>query len=248
MNRIFLFVILALITQKGLSQSKFTSITISRDLELIKISDDAYVHVSYDSLPGYDRYSSNGLILIDRHSAFLFDTPTTDSLTKTLVTFLKSKMGIKITGFIPNHWHNDCMGGLAYLQSQSVESYANQKTIEIAAIKNLPIPAHGFKDSIQLTLGDKMIYCYFPGAAHSLDNIVVWIPAEKILFPGCMCKSLDSDNLGNVADGDPTSYPGTIEKVIEKFKSATIVIPGHGRIGGMDLLQHTKDLADRYKK
>jgi metallo-beta-lactamase class B len=248
MNKIFLSVILTMVTLKGLPQSNFTPTIISRDLELIKISEDAYVHVSYDSLPGFGRYSSNGLILIDRHDAFLFDTPTSDSLTKTLVTFLKLKMGIKITGFIPNHWHNDCMGGLAYLQSQSVESYANQKTIEIAAIKHLPIPTHGFKDSIQLKLGDKMIYCYFPGPAHSLDNIVVWIPSKKILFPGCMCKSLDSENLGNVADGNTADYPGTIEKVIGKFKSAKIVIPGHGRIGGLDLLQHTKDLAERYKK
>lgn len=85
-------------------------------------------------------------------------------------------MKIEIVGFIPNHWHDDCMGGLGYLQSQKIESYANQMTIDIAKTKNLPIPDHGFKDSLQLHLGDKLIKCYYFGAAHSLDNIVIWIP------------------------------------------------------------------------
>lgn len=248
MNKIFLPLIFGIITIKGLSQNEFTFIKISPDLELIKLSDEAYVHVSYNFQPGYGRYSSNGLILIDKHAAFLFDTPTTDSLTVTLLAYIKSQLGIDVTGFVPNHWHNDCIGGLGFLNSQSIESYANQKTIEIARIKDLPLPKHGFEDSIQLRLGNKIIYCYYPGPAHSLDNIVVWIPSERILFPGCMCKSLDSDNLGNVVDGDLSSYSGTIDKVIEKFKSASIVIPGHGRIGGLDLLQHTRDLAMRWKK
>jgi metallo-beta-lactamase class B len=140
------------------------------------------------------------------------------------------------------------MGGLGYLQSQKVESYANQKTIEIARQKNLPVPVHGFKDSLQLYLGDKVINCYFLGAAHSLDNIVVWIPSEKILFPGCMVKSLNSGNLGNTVDGDLNAYPGTIDKLIKKFRTAKVVIPGHGQVGGSDLILHTRDLLTKSGK
>ena len=90
------------------------------------------------------------------------------------------------------------------------------------------MPDQGFEDSLRLSLGDKFVYCYFLGAAHSLDNIVVWIPSEEILFPGCMCESLDSDNPGNISDGDISEYPVTIDKVIEKFRSAKVVIPGTG--------------------
>lgn len=215
---------------------------ISPDLELIKISENAYVHVSYNILPGYGRISANGLIFINNKSAVLFDTPWTDSLTFVLVSYLRDTMKLQITGFVPNHWHEDCMGGLNYIKSQQIRSYANQLTIDIAKKKGLPAPDQGFKDSLRLSLGDKYIYCYFLGAAHSLDNIVVWIPSEKILFPGCMCKSLDSDNLGNVADGDLSEYPETINKVIQKFKSAEVVIPGHGSIGGPELLVHTRSL------
>jgi metallo-beta-lactamase class B len=137
------------------------------------------------------------------------------------------------------------MGGLGYLQSQNIESYSNQKTIDISREKNLPVTEHGFKDSLQLFLDDKIINCYFLGAAHSLDNIVVWIPSENILFPGCMVKSLDSPNLGNVADGDLVAYPATLDRLMNKFKTAYIVIPGHGKPGGLDLLIHTRILLDK---
>ncbi|HOZ15061.1 MAG TPA: hypothetical protein PK784_09755 [Tenuifilaceae bacterium] len=44
-----------------------------------------------------------------------------------------------------------------------------------------------------------------------VDNIVVWIPLEKILFSGCMAKSTNSTNLGNTVDGDLKAYSITIQ-------------------------------------
>lgn len=243
MKKLLLLIPILFISIVIISQPSHNIIKVSPDLELIKLSENSYVHVSFSSLPGFGRFSSNGLILVDGNLALLFDTPSTDSLTLQLVSFLRNKMGLEITGFVPNHWHEDCMGGLKYLQSQNINSYANQITINIAREKGLPVPEHQFTDSLILKVGDKPIFCYYLGAAHSLDNIVVWIPSEKILFPGCMCKSINSPDLGNVADGDLSEYAGTIERVIAKFGSAEVVIPGHGPIGGLDLLLHTRDLA-----
>jgi len=222
-------------------------IMISDDLELIKISDDAYVHVSWSDLPGYGRVSANGLIFIDGNEAFLFDTPWNNSLTCILVSYLENQMSLNIKGFVPNHWHEDCMGGLGCIKEHSIKSFANQLTIDIARARGLPVPDEGFTDSLTLRLGDKVIYCWFPGAAHTMDNIVVWIPSEKILFPGCICKSPDSENLGNTADGDVASYAETIDRIIERFKEARIVIPGHGSTGGPQLLSHTRALCDQYR-
>jgi metallo-beta-lactamase class B len=238
--------ILSLLIYYGLNaQAGYKTIKISKDIELIKLSENAYVHVSYASLPVYGRFDSNGLIFINNHDAFLFDTPMTDSLTKILVAYLQDSMNLKITGFVPNHWHDDCIGGLGYLKSLKIESYANQMTIDIAKKENLPLPDHGFSDSLQLKLGDKMIKCYYPGPAHTLDNIVVWIPSEKILFAGCMVRSLDSKSLGHTSDGDLKAYPITIEKLLHKFQNAKIVIPGHGSFGGFDLIKHTLELATK---
>jgi metallo-beta-lactamase class B len=243
MRNLMVFMIALLNQFNGFSQIEYKKIRVSDDIELIKLSENAYIHISYSVLPKFGRISSNGLVFINDGKAFLFDTPVSDSLTKDLVSWLTDSMKVKIVGFVPNHWHIDCMGGLKFIQDQRIESYANQMTIDIAKAKNLPVPSHGFKDSLQLQLGDKLIKCYYLGAAHSTDNIVTWIPSEKILFAGCMVKSINSQDLGNTADGDLIAYPGTIDKVFNKFPTAKIVIPGHGQFGGLDLIIHTKELS-----
>ncbi|NLD50203.1 MAG: subclass B1 metallo-beta-lactamase [Clostridiaceae bacterium] len=242
MKILIVFITVVLVRFNGFSQIDCNKIHVSKDIELMKLSEHAYVHISYSDDPIYGRFPSNGLIFIDNGEAFLFDSPMTDSLTMDLVAWLTDSMKLKIVGFVPNHWHDDCMGGLGFIQKQKIESFANQMTIDIARSKNLPVPDQGFKDSTQLRLGDKLIECYYFGAAHSLDNIAVWIPSEQILFAGCMIKSTYSRDLGNVVDGDVIAYPDTIDKLINKFPTARIVIPGHGPFGGPDLITHTRDL------
>lgn len=219
-------------------------ITINNDLEIVQLTPNVYLHISYAEFAGFGRVECNGMILINDDKAFLFDAPPTEQLTKQLVEYITQVLKLKLVGFIPNHWHSDCIGGLAFLKSIGVESYSNQLTIDIAKTKNLPFPAHGFKDSLNLQLGNTAINCYFLGAGHSMDNIVVWIPSEKVLFPGCLVKEVNAKGLGNTVDGDLKAYPQTIEKVLRKFPDAKIVIPGHGAFGGIELVRHTKELSD----
>ncbi|MBP7460643.1 MAG: subclass B1 metallo-beta-lactamase [Candidatus Delongbacteria bacterium] len=236
------FFLLVVLQSGGLLLAEPGIVKINSDLEIIRISDHAFIHQSCASLPKFGRFSSNGLILVDHHQALLLDTPVTDSLTRDLVSWIEDSLHARLTGFVPNHWHDDCMGGLGFLQSHHVKSYANQMTIEIAESRNIPVPDSGFQDSLRLQVGEISVLCYYPGAAHSMDNIVVWIPSEKILFAGCMVKSIDSKSLGNTVDGDLRAYPETLDRVAAKFHDAQIVIPGHGAWGGMELIRHTRRL------
>lgn len=227
----------------GVFAQVYQRIRVSDDIELVKLSDNAYVHVSYADMGRFGRVASNGIVFTSGDEAFLFDTPTTDEATKVLVAYLKDSLKLHVVGFVPNHWHSDCMGGLNYIQSKGIESYACQKTVNIATAQHLPVPAHGFKDSLLINLKGKPICCYYLGAAHSLDNIVVWMPSEQILFAGCMVKGLSNTDLGNTEDGDVNAYPITIKRVMDKFPNAKIVVPGHGAWGGVELLKHTYELA-----
>jgi len=240
--RTIIFLLCLVIESANFAQT-YTQIKVNDDITLVKISDNVFMHISYATYPNFGRVSCNGLILADKGKAFLFDTPYSNELTKELVTYISDSLKLRVVGFIPNHWHNDCTGGLEYLKGIGVKTYANQLTIDILKEKGLPYPEIGFKDSLQLFLGDKEILCYYLGAAHSMDNIVVWIPSEKILFAGCMAKSTSSTNLGNTVDGDLKTYPITIKKVIDKFPDAKMVIPGHGNFGGIELLTHTLKLS-----
>jgi len=247
MRRLLLKVIISLLSIPLYAQADHPVIKISDDIELIRLSENAYVHVSRSEIAGFGIVSSNGLLLVDKQEAFLFDTPVTNSQTETLVKWVADSLQSKVTTFVPNHWHEDCMGGLQYLHSAGVISYANQMTIDIAREKGLPVPQNGFQKSKTLKLNDKRIICFYPGAAHSMDNIVVWVPSENILFSGCMTKDIHSSGLGNSVDGDINQWSNTIQKVMRKFPNAKIVIPGHGEVGGFDQLEHTYQLAIQAK-
>jgi metallo-beta-lactamase class B len=222
--------------------SDFRKIQIPDDIELIQLSEKAYVHVSISEIEGCGKVSSNGLIFVNGNEAFLFDTPATDKQTETLVKWIADSLSATVSTFVPNHWHEDCLGGLEYLHSKGIKSYANQKTIDLAKANGKPVPRQGFTDSLRFELHDDIIDCYYFGGGHSEDNIVVWIPSEKILFGGCMIKDIHSKGLGNLSDAKLDEWYPTIQKITTKFTDVKIVIPGHGQVGGKELLEHTSKL------
>ncbi len=217
-------------------------IRIADDIEVIRLSERILIHVSMHDIPPFGNVASNGVILVDRGKAFLFDTPVTVEQTRTLADWIAHSLQAEIVGFIPNHWHGDAMGGLSYLQQLGIDAYAYSKTIDIARSRGLPQPNHGFEESLTLKLNDIDIHAYFMGGGHSTDNIVVWIPSEGLLFPGCMVKDLDTTSLGNLSDADIEAWPGTIEKVLNAFPEAQWIVPGHGDVGDRSLLIHTRNL------
>jgi metallo-beta-lactamase class B len=237
--------IISIFQMQLVAQSNSQRIRISDDIELIKLTEKAYAHVSVSEMTGFGKVSSNGLVLVDKGEAFLFDTPVTNEQTKTLVTWIADSLHAIVTTFIPNHWHADCMGGLKYLHRQGVKSYANQMTIEIAKEKRLPVPKRSFSDSLLLKLHEMYVSCFYLGGAHSVDNIVVWIPSEEVLFAGCMVKDAQSKELGNLSDAILEEWIPTVKKVTVKFPEAKIVIPGHGQIGGKEILTHTIELLQK---
>lgn len=222
------------------AQDNSDLIKINDKLQLLKISDNAYIHISYI----HQTIPCNGLILVDKDKAFLFDTPTTDSITQILLDYIATNLKKKVAGFLTNDWHVDSQGGLGLINKLGIPSYSHEMTKQIAKSKGLPIAINGFVDSLKIKLNDKEIECYYLGAAHTMDNILVWIPSEKILFADCLIKELAAKDLGFTDDGDVNSYPQTLRKISLKFSMATYVIPGHGKYGGFDLIKHTIDLAN----
>lgn len=232
--------------QKGISETVLSpKIKVGPGMEAVKLCDRAYFYVSYDDMGSFGVVPCNGLILVNNGEAALLDTPANDERTAMLVKWIEEGLKARLTTFIPNHWHGDCLGGLAYLQTKGVKSYANQMTIDIARKEKLPVPDYGFTDSLTVKLGDMDLCCYYPGGGHSTDNIVVWIPSEKILFGGCMVKELKATGLGNLSDAAVAEWPSTIDKVMRKYPDARIVIPGHGAYGDRELLLHTRELLQK---
>ncbi|MCE1198797.1 MAG: subclass B1 metallo-beta-lactamase [Marinilabiliales bacterium] len=214
-------------------------------VELFKISSHTYLHVSAHDFKNFGTVLSNGVIVVSDGKAILLDTPVTEAQTQVLLNWITQTLKAKIVAFVPNHRHDDCMGGLALLQRLKIPNYASRQTVEAAKKEHLPVPEKSFTDSLNLQLPGISVKCFYPGAAHTTDNIVVWIPTEKVLFAGCMVKSQQSTDLGNMADGDPAAYPVTLRKVLARYPDARIVVPGHGEPGGLELIRHTLEMAEK---
>ncbi len=72
---------------------------------------------------------------------------------------------------------------------------------------------------------------------------MVWVPAAGVLFGGCLVKSLGAGGLGYTADADLPGWVAAMEAVEAQGWKPQVVVPGHGRVGGVELLAHTAHLA-----
>lgn len=231
-----LLIIILLVGYLGYSQK----INISPNLYLEPLNERVFVHTSFTEISNWGKFPSNGLIYTYGSEAWLLDTPMADSLTIKLLDYLEKEMSLTIVGFIPNHFHDDCTAGMDILKKHNIPSYCFYKTNELHTEE--PYCDHVFRKDTTFLIGNLKIETFYPGEAHSPDNIVCWLPQEKVLFGGCMVKSATSETLGNLSDANVKQWPESIKVLLKKYPDAPWVIPGHGNLGNTDLLHHTLEL------
>jgi len=74
--------------------------------------------------------------------------------------------------------------------------------------------------------------------------VVVWFPHQKLLFGGCLVKSVDTNSIGNLADADVAEWPDTIRALWEMFPDVRTVVPGHFGWEKPGTLEHTLELLE----
>lgn len=241
-----LFLLILLINQAFLPAQVPGQIIINDDIQLLQIKDSVFVHVSWFEGSTFGRFPSNGMLIIKNGEAIMIDTPMNDKLTMQLVNFVEDSMYVKIKKLIVGHFHDDCLGGLNYVQSKNIPSLANWMTIEKSREFGLPVPSDSFRDSLTFNFNGLTIDCRYFGGGHTFDNITVYLPDEKILFGGCLIRSLNAQNLGNLADARVDQWSATVSGLINKYPDLEIIVPGHGNYGSPEMLTHTLDLLDNF--
>lgn len=214
---------------------------IGEDIQLVRLTENTFIHRSYKVFDGYGRIGSNGLIYIVDSTCIVFDTPVTLKTTTYLLDYLQNTKGLEVKAVVVNHFHEDCVAGLDSVHARGIPSYGTKKTIELATLNDMTAPQQKMGKRKKFKVGGQKATTYYPGPAHTVDNIVAYIPAEKVLFGGCMLKSYGATT-GNLNDADLVNWPKSAAKVKKKFSDAEIFIPGHGHHGGVELLDYTIDL------
>lgn len=206
-------------------------------LTVSKLADGVYLHHSYMNVSNFGLVEANGLVVVEDKQAYIIDTPWTDSDTAKLLDWI-AQQGFTPVASISTHSHQDRAGGIGYLNSQGIATTVSETTQKILAKNAKPIAKNTFGGT-QYIMKTNLVEVYDLGAGHTEDNLVVWLPAQKILFGGCLIKSLNSSVLGYTAEAEMQAWPLTVAKVQAQFPQVKMVVPGHGKVGDKALLTHT---------
>lgn len=210
----------------------------SPTLQIIKITDRVYQHISFLSTESYGKVACNGMIVVNDGEALIFDTPTTNEAATETIDWIANTLNCKINAIVPTHFHTDCVGGIDAFHEHGIPSYANNRTVGYAKANNGTIVENGFDSQLEFKVGGKEAIAEFFGEGHTKDNIIAYFPADEVIFGGCLIKALGAEK-GNLEDANIHEWPLTVEKLKEKYASTKIVIPGHGKTGGVDLFDYT---------
>ena len=239
MYRLFsLFLLVALLAYPSCKSPQMVIGKWQDGLEIRKVAPGLYIHTSPINLSNGQVFPCNGMIFIDQGEAVVFDTPVYEKDTEELLRWLQQEQKVKVKAIVPTHFHDDCLGGLPMFHEAGIRSYANRATFELAKEQAATLPQELFDGSHTFQIGNKTVECWYPGEAHTKDNIVAWVPSREVLFGGCMLKAVGAGK-GNLADANEDTGSASMQAVKNRYPRLKLAIPGHGDSGGMELLDFT---------
>jgi metallo-beta-lactamase class B len=219
-----------------------SQVHLSSDVFIEKIAEGVWRHVSVKDLPNLGPVPSNGVIAQFGTEILLVDSAWTDAQTKLILDWIETELNAKPSVAVITHSHEDRLGGIHEIHTRGIRTVSSGLTAELAKQQGVESPQQTFAGSIDLSLGGRTIRVWHPGPGHTKDNVVVWLPDQKILVGGCLIKSAQAGDLGNIQEADLPQWPKTMEKVRQEFKHAKIVVPGHGDPSGIEAVTHTLEL------
>ena len=238
------FLLLALVFSCSLISTVDAQRYTSKGLTVRKVKDRVYQHTSFLQTDSFGNVPCNGMIVVDHGEAVVFDTPTNDKASEELIGWIEKTLKCKVVGVVATHFHEDCVGGLAAFHQHQIPSYGSDLTIELTQKNNYPTPRKSFNGLLEIPVGQEKVIVEFNGEGHTQDNVIGYFPAEKAMFGGCLIKELKAGK-GYLGDSNVNEWSATVAKVKEKYPDTKVVIPGHGKMGNIKLLDYTIELFEK---
>jgi peptidoglycan/xylan/chitin deacetylase (PgdA/CDA1 family) len=214
-------------------------------VSLTRLSDNLWLHTSTRELEGVGAFPSHGLLVEHRDGGLLIDGAWGRQATVELLEQIERGVGKRPRAAIVTDFHDDRAGGTAVLEEAGIEVWTSAGIIDRLEAASEPAPAHALEPSPWSgTLADVALEVWFPGAGHSPENLVVWLPDRRVLFGGCLLRAWESRGLGNVEDANLDAWGPTLRAVRDRYPNAQMVVPSHGDVGGPQILDHSLALVE----
>ena len=216
-------------------------------LKISHLTGDFYIFTTYNYYKG-NRIPANGMYLLTSDGVIMFDSPWDTTQFQPLLDSIKVRHNKNVNLCIATHFHEDRTGGLEYYKKQGIKTYTTRQTDELSKKRGMKRAEFLIDKDTIFTSGEYSFQTFFPGQGHSPDNIVIWFEKEKILYAGCLIKSIKDSTLGNLSDANIENYPTAITNVQEKCKSPQYIITGHNDWISTKSLRHTLKMAQKLKR
>jgi metallo-beta-lactamase class B len=238
MFRVCVLVGFFLLTTVGVSAQKA--------LDIYHLTDSFYVYTTWGTANN-NPFPANSMYLVTNKGVVMFDTPWDSTQFQPLLDSIEKRHHQKVVLCIATHFHSDRTAGLAFLNQMGIPTYSSKLTYDLCYKRHEHQAQFYFSGDTTFNVGDRSFRTFYAGPGHSPDNIVIWFGRNKIIYGGCLVKSVENSSIGNIEDSNLVAWPKTIRKVTRMFPFARFVIPGHlGWQPGS--LKHTLKLIKQYKR
>lgn len=190
------------------------------------LTESVFIHETFKTYKGVP-FPTNGLLIETEESLIMIDAGWVPEQTEEIIQWAKETVGKPITDCIVTHYHDDRTAGIAVLKENGTRVWATELTINKCKMEGYALPDQTLPADKVLELGGLELWWVYPGAGHSEDNIVIWLPEEKVLFGGCLIKSCEAGDMGYTGDADLEHWDDAVQLLMEMFPEAEYVIPGH---------------------
>jgi glyoxylase-like metal-dependent hydrolase (beta-lactamase superfamily II) len=210
--------------KRGLTEADFPRIQ--------KLSDGVY---SYEQLrsAGDERFTTVSLVVVTSAGVLVADGQGSPEETKRLVEEIAKRASVPIAHVVIGSDHGDHTAGNASFPD-GIQIFAHpraQKNLERMTPPVPPATELVEKEKI-LRLGGKEIRILFLGRAHTGSDLVVYLPAEKILF-------MSEAYLNRIFPAMRSAYPTEWVEMIERAQAMDVdlYLPGHGFVESPAILE-----------
>jgi metallo-beta-lactamase class B len=216
-------------------------------LKITHLTGDFYIFTTYRTFKDKPM-PSNGLYFLTDKGAVLIDTPWDTTQFQPLLDSIEFKHKKKVVLCIATHSHEDRTGGLEFLRQKGIKTYTTKQTDEISKERGEKRAEFYFTKDTTFNVGNYSFQTYYCGEGHTKDNIVIWFGKDKILYGGCVIKSVEATDLGYIGESNLDAWPVTLTNIKKKFPNYKFIIPGHQDWTSIKSLDHTLDLLRQSKK
>lgn len=212
---------------------------------LIEVAEDVYAYVQ---LPGGWCVSNSGVIA-GPDGALVIDTLATESRAKRLAAAVDSLRPGPARTVVNTHHHGDHNFGNHVFGPSALVIGHELARVEMAATGlalttlwpgvewgdvRVTLPSVTFTDRLCVHIGQRRAELIHVGPAHTTNDVVVWLPDDKVLFAGDVLLS------GVTPFLLMGSIQGSLDAVATLSRlGASTVICGHGPVAGPEVFEQT---------